>query len=534
MNRASAIILLSFGTMLVLYLFVPFVIAMMGKAITPQPNAMTLLQIIWAINPYFLVFGAAASQYTARMTGSLPWAWCIGSHMALSVLLVIFSAMILRRRARRDGETSRGGSVADAVKAPLATLAPLPIGGGFEAGIPDASRGQSAGLRDPIPLSYAAPQVKKPRPAREVSDNPILWRELRRPLMARRWQRITGVCIVGFMLAIVYVLLAINHGLDDSEAQGAWACIFNFLIAGIALVISSTAIAQEKESDTWTLMLAAPVGGRAFVWGKALGVARRLVWPMALVAGHFLIFAACGVITFAEALLAVWVIMSFNTIWIATGVYFSLRFDKVTFAVVANLMLAISAYLFVWGILAMLTDVDLNPRPQIMLSQGQGAPLIDPKWLNIGIWTLFGVVAAWWGLAVYLVARTARGAIGHFMVATLVFMVVLATFAVKMEWMSSRRLDQQVGWYAPYYYLGKIGRYHDGWIFEGYQRLQWWLPNGSNIEGAPAVLFFVLMVGVAHLVAAGAVLSLTAWKFSGLVGRAPQLHPLASADRRAG
>ena len=196
-------------------------------------------------------------------------------------------------------------------------------------------------------------------------------------------------------------------------------------------------------------MLAAPVSGRTLVWGKAFGIIRRMLWPMLLITAHFLIFATFGVITFTEAVMAVWIVITFNTLWIATGVYFSLRFSKVTFAVIANLMLAISAYLFVWGVLAMVTDIQFRPAPSNGYNSYAQEPLIDLYWLNFGASALFGVVAAWWGFAVVLTLLSVRGAIGHFMIASLVFAVVLAIFAVKMDWMSSSHLYRQVGWYAP-------------------------------------------------------------------------------------
>ena len=68
--------------------------------------------------------------------------------------------------------------------------------------------------------------------------------------------------------------------------------------------------------------------------------------------------------------------------------------------------------------------------------------------------------------------------------------------------------------------------------YPDYLKLQLWLPNGSNVSGALAILSTILAIGAAHLLAAAAVLSMTAWKFSGLVGRAPQRRKLAAEDRR--
>ena len=84
--------------------------------------------------------------------------------------------------------------------------------------------------------------------------------------------------------------------------------------------------------------------GAAIVFGKAAGVLRRMMWPFALVAAHFALFTLCGVIRPEAFALVLWVMVTFNAIWIATGIYLSLRLRTVTFAVILNLLLAVIAY----------------------------------------------------------------------------------------------------------------------------------------------------------------------------------------------
>jgi uncharacterized RDD family membrane protein YckC len=122
-------------------------------------------------------------------------------------------------------------------------------------------------------------------------------------------------------------------------------------------VLSATAVTGEKEGDTWTLLLATPLSGRQIVWGKAAGLARRMVWPMALIAAHFALFVVTGVIHPMSVLLVLWVIVTFNSVWLATGVYFSLRMRRVTFAVIANLMLAVVVYTIPFALLFVFTSV---------------------------------------------------------------------------------------------------------------------------------------------------------------------------------
>jgi ABC-type transport system involved in multi-copper enzyme maturation permease subunit len=177
-----------------------------------------------------------------------------------------------------------------------------------------------------------------------VSDNPVLWREVRRPMMSRRWQKIAAAAFCVIVLLATYALLAADNDLHDRGVQIGYAIVMHTLLMLVACVLSATAIAQEKESDTWTLLLATPVSAAAIVFGKTLGILRRLLWPTLLVVAHFLVFTISGVIPPAVFLLIIFVMLTFNTIWVASGVYLSMRFAKVTTAVMVNLLLPVILY----------------------------------------------------------------------------------------------------------------------------------------------------------------------------------------------
>ena len=55
-----------------------------------------------------------------------------------------------------------------------------------------------------------------------------------------------------------------------------------------------------------------------------------------------------------SAVLVLWVMLTFNSVWVATGLYFSLRFGRPTFAVIATLVTAVILYLGVLTVLAIM------------------------------------------------------------------------------------------------------------------------------------------------------------------------------------
>ena len=125
LNRAYAVILLSYGTMLLLYIFVPFAIAMLSRFGRTSGPSMGTFRLICSINPYWMVFPAVIPGVWGRL-GNLPWGWCIGTHLALSAGLMMWSALILRRRARREGEGSGRAGNPDA-GIPFAAPTPPPL-----------------------------------------------------------------------------------------------------------------------------------------------------------------------------------------------------------------------------------------------------------------------------------------------------------------------------------------------------------------------------------------------------------------------
>jgi ABC-type transport system involved in multi-copper enzyme maturation permease subunit len=193
------------------------------------------------------------------------------------------------------------------------------------------------------PASSTATSRKKAR-AKRVWDNPVLWREVGRPLFAARWQSIGAAVILVGVLIATYAIAGANRALGDRDAQIGYAVIFNGLFWLAVAVLAGTAIAQEHESDTWTLLLATPLAPAQIVLGKVIGLYRRMLWPTVLILLHFTAFAIAGIIGWITWFWVLWIIVTFNSVWVATGVYLSLRLARVTFAVILNLILAIVTY----------------------------------------------------------------------------------------------------------------------------------------------------------------------------------------------
>jgi ABC-type transport system involved in multi-copper enzyme maturation permease subunit/uncharacterized RDD family membrane protein YckC len=331
-NRAAVVILLSYATLGALYALLPAVLFGIFRIHQWSGGRFGAMEILIGINPPAWAVLTAESRLVGVGLGTcLP---CVLVQLGLAAGLVLMTAILLRRQFRAAGEDARTRVPTSALTGALTPAAQRPA---WDVAMPSPGPGG-----DPEgPGSRSAPRATSARP---VSDHPVLWRETRRPLFAKVWQRAVAVCVVLAALLLMYGVLGSNHDLKDVDSQIGFATVFCLLWWLVAAVLSATAISQEKESDTWTLLLTTPLTGNQIVFGKAAGLLRRMLWPTILVAAHFLLFAVTGVIPFWSVLFAVGLIVSANTLWVATGVWVSLRVRRVTFAVIANLLLAVAAY----------------------------------------------------------------------------------------------------------------------------------------------------------------------------------------------
>lgn len=179
-----------------------------------------------------------------------------------------------------------------------------------------------------------------------MGDNPVLWRELRQPLFRRTWQRVVAAVVVGGAFGLVY--LAMAAGGRDTIGRPGPHVGFSTVLCGIwwllGTVLAATCATREKEADTWTLLVASPVRGRQVVWGKAAGVFRRMLVPTAVVAAHFLLFAAAGVIPVWAVPFAVGMTVASGALWVAVGVAVSMWARRVTVTVALSLLPAVLLY----------------------------------------------------------------------------------------------------------------------------------------------------------------------------------------------
>ncbi len=180
--------------------------------------------------------------------------------------------------------------------------------------------------------------------SRTVSDQPVLWRELR--LTAFR-SRTKGILRMGALLLVLAVIYSFA-GLSDPETHQVIAVIAVILFAFASAVITTSSIGTEREARTWPTLLSTPLTSRQIVWGKFVGGFCRL-WPIpSLAAIVLLILAPLGDIFVAPPLF--YYFTSFVVIaafLCAAGVLWSLVIRRTSLAGIFALLSALTLWLVI-------------------------------------------------------------------------------------------------------------------------------------------------------------------------------------------
>jgi ABC-type transport system involved in multi-copper enzyme maturation permease subunit len=207
--------------------------------------------------------------------------------------------------------------------------------------------------RRPVKNAGETSSIRPDRTARirPVKGPPVLWKELRLPILGRRK---IGTCIViGLgLIAVVatYYLCWREHILGDRDVHISYALIGLGLGLLSTVVLSATCITSEKEAQSWPLLLATTLDDRAILFGKWAGVVRRCLpaWVWLLV--HVTAFSIAGFIH-PIAILQIVLLGMWSLVFLSgSGLYFSSCFKRTTPAVTMNFALAI----MLWAILPIL------------------------------------------------------------------------------------------------------------------------------------------------------------------------------------
>lgn len=322
-RKAYVVIILTILTLGVLFLLLPFLTIWIWYIVTRQEPSRFLFGAILLPNPYFnLMFKTMMMVEPRSMTGAPMIYWplhCVFM-LAASVLILLMSVIFVRKVALRQ-------ATGQLILSPRKSRYRL------------ETDNISAGSQIPKEV------------IRHVKGPPVLWKELRLPILGRHKIINLIAIFLGFgMLLFTYILCAIENALDDQEIHVVYAFIYTGLGILFTIVLPATNITTEKESRSWPLLLATTLDDWHILFGKFIGNLRRLLPVWGILFAHVIFFSLIGMIhpisIIHISMTVTWIIIFLS----CTGIYFSSRFKRTTTAVVMNFLLATA----IWALIPIL------------------------------------------------------------------------------------------------------------------------------------------------------------------------------------
>ncbi len=206
--------------------------------------------------------------------------------------------------------------------------------------------------------------VENPGIVRRVKGSPVLWKEIRAPMIrgVDGTNSMIGLVITIIALFITYGVCKRENCLHEGFVHMVYVLMLVFIGAIFTMVLSATTITSEKESSAWPIMLATSMDDWHILLGKAAGVFLRCLPIWLFLAGHVLLFMS---IRYIHPILIVHLsifVTGLVTFLTGVGIYFSTRFKRTTSAVVANFALAIALWAVLPGMLGLLLSFTLNEK----------------------------------------------------------------------------------------------------------------------------------------------------------------------------
>ncbi len=171
---------------------------------------------------------------------------------------------------------------------------------------------------------------------RRVTGPVMVWKELRRPLVKWKVSNVIAAIVTVGLLVWMYCFLGDHDAFDDGETHGVFAVVLMFIGIFLTTVHAATTITTEKESRSWPILMATPIGGWEIVFGKAIGVFKRVLPVWVFLIGHMVVFVFAGYLHWI-VLVHMAMLITWSTLFVTgSGILFSSMCRKTTAAVIMN------------------------------------------------------------------------------------------------------------------------------------------------------------------------------------------------------
>ncbi|MBN2270982.1 MAG: hypothetical protein JXN61_10230 [Sedimentisphaerales bacterium] len=289
-----------------------------GGAGPPLPSLMLFWNVFFHVSPFYaMTLNTAMLVSPALPPGIAGFYWPVHCviMLGLSVILMAVSASIVRKVALHQATAHVE---------------------------PGAAR---PGRR--LRLSRLLPGSMQTRETdgviRRVKGWPVLWKDIRAPFIrgAEGRNSIIGLVITVLVILATYCTWAREGYLDKDFVHVSYILLFVAIAMIFHIVLSANSITSEKESQAWPILLATSMNDWQILAGKAAAVLRRCLVVWLLAVGHIILFVFLRYIHPAAILHFIMIMVWIAVFLTSVGLYFSARFRRTIWAMVATFGLAL-------------------------------------------------------------------------------------------------------------------------------------------------------------------------------------------------
>ena len=215
--------------------------------------------------------------------------------------------------------------------------------------------------RDKKPLAYrfgrkcknlarkktsSRPTASNGSPIRRIKGDPIIWRELNRPMTGAMFSGKAGVIILVTLLIVTYILAVFFKVINNKAFHSAFVGIITLVILMRTAALAATAISTEKQTKAWPILLTTPYEDAQIIRSKGLAVLRRTLpfWIMLLI--HVIFFTLTGVLYPLALVLAFISVAPAVLFLIGSGLLAGTIFKTTTGATVATFAIPVAGWFF--------------------------------------------------------------------------------------------------------------------------------------------------------------------------------------------
>lgn len=335
-RRAYVVIIKTAVTLGFFFAFIPAIVAALSSPMwafgaRPPNIANPLVAAFLHLNPFGAMSMNTAMMMSPIMPVAMPWFyWPLHCAIMLAVsgILIAWSVHVVRKVALRQATGQ------------------LDLLGKRRVSRKQEKKSALSSSTTPTPQQQSGI-------IRRVSGSPVLWKEIRAPMIRGVDGRnsVIGLVITVIALLLTYAVCEKEGCMDEDFTHVSYMLMFVFIGSLFTMVLAAACITSEKESRAWPVMLATSMNDWHILLGKAGGVFRRCLPIWLLLAGHIVLFVCMRYIhpiAIIHSFIFIAGLVSFLT---GVGIYFSARFRRTTSAVVANFALAIALWVVIPALL---------------------------------------------------------------------------------------------------------------------------------------------------------------------------------------